>query len=301
MIESKKITVIAIVAMIAALAIVLLMMFLPEGELKETLSAETEPMYASQLFGKDVMTIDIIADETAWQTMLDNAMNEEYISADVVINNKKFSNVGIRPKGNNSLQQVSSSDSDRYSFKIKFDEYVSGQTCYGLDMLVLNNMIGDATCMKEYTAFDMMKTMGIETPYFNYADISLNGEKWGFYFAMEAYNDSYEQRVNGDESGVLYNVKISNGMGGKDNGAMDFSSFDGDFRKSFSENETAPSDNNTESNSFDKGFSRGGKGEFGGGGMGAGSTGGALLYTDDNSSSYSAIFSNAVGNDSDEE
>ena len=295
MIESKKITAIAIVSMVLALGIVLVMIFLPEGKAKDTLTAKNEPMYASQLFGTKVMTIDIIADETAWQTMLDNAMSEEYISADVVINNKKISNVGIRPKGNNSLQQVSSSDSDRYSFKIKFDEYVDGQTCYGLDMLVLNNMIGDATCMKEYTAFDMMKSLGIETPYYNYADISLNGEKWGLYFAMEAYNDSYEQRVSGDESGVLYNVKISNGMGGNDNGAMDFGSFSGEFEKSFSQR----GNNSAESpEGFDRGETRGG---FGGGGMGAASTGGALLYTDDNSSSYSAIFSNAVGNGSTEE
>ena len=272
------------------------MVFIPEGEAKDALTAKNEPMYASQLFGTEVMTIDIIADETAWQNMIDNAMSEEYISADIVINNKKISNVGIRPKGNNSLQQVSSSDSDRYSFKIKFDEYVDGQTCYGLDMLVLNNMIGDATCMKEYTAFDMMKSLGIETPYYNYADISLNGEKWGLYFAMEAYNDSYEQRVSSDESGVLYNVKISNGMGGNDNGVMDFGSFSGEFEKSFVQRE-----NNDTENSESRSSGRGGKGGFGGGGMGAGSTGGALLYTDDNSSSYSAIFSNAVGNDSTEE
>ena len=291
MIESKKITVIAAIAMVIAVAIVLAMMLLPEGELKETLSAKAEPLYASQLFGTDVMTIDIIADETAWQTMLDNASSEEYISVDVVINNKKITNVGIRPKGNNSLQQVESSDSDRYSFKIKFDEYVDGQTCFGLDMLVLNNMIGDATCMKEYTAFDMMKTLGIETPYFNYADISLNGEKWGFYFAMEAYNDSYEQRVSGDESGVLYNVKTMGGMGGNNDGAINSEHFRNDFGKDFSETEQ-PTDN-SEKPSFDKGGF--------GGGMGAGSTGGSLVYTDDNSSSYSAIFSNAVGNDSTEE
>lgn len=295
--ENKRTTVIAASAIIIAVAVVLIMLIIPDGELKETLSAKAEPMYASQLFGTEVMTIDIIADETTWQNMLDNAMNEEYISVDVVINGRKFTNVGIRPKGNNSLQQVSSSDSDRYSFKIKFDEYVDGQTCYGLDMLVLNNMIGDATCMKEYTTFDMMKSMGIETPYFNYADISLNGEKWGLYFALEAYNDSYEQRVNsGNESGVLYNVKSVDGMGGNNKDAMNFESFRDDFGKSFSESEK-PAEENSEKQRFGKD----GKGGFGGGGMGAGSTGGALLYVDDSSSSYPAIFSNAVGNDSTEE
>ncbi len=291
MIESKKIGIIAAAAMIIAAAIVLFMLLLPDSELKEALTAKAEPVYANQLFGTDIMTIDIIADEAAWQTMLDNAMSEEYISVDVVINNKKISNVGIRPKGNNSLQQVNSSDSDRYSFKIKFDEYVDGQTCYGLDMLVLNNMIGDAACMKEYTAFDMMKSLGIETPYFNYADISLNGEKWGLYFAIEAYNDSYKQRVSGDDSGVLYNVKTVGGMG--NNAAMNFGSFSGNFEKSFGKRAN-------ESTELPDSFDRNGKDRMGGG-MGAGSSGGALLYTDDSSSSYPAIFSNVVGNDSTEE
>ncbi len=295
MIESKKIGIITAIAMSVAAAIVLLMLFIPEGGVKETLSAKTEPVYASQLFGTEIMTIDIIADETQWQNMLDNAMNEEYIPVDVVINNKKISNVGIRPKGNNSLQQVNSSDSDRYSFKIRFDEYVDNQTCYGLDMLVLNNMIGDAACMKEYTAFDMMKSLGIETPYFNYADISLNGEKWGLYFAIEAYNDSYEQRISGDESGVLYNVKTVGGMGGNDNGMMKSENFSNDFGKGFDKNGNPAADN-----SESQGFDRNGKDRIEGG-IGAGSSGGALLYTDDSSSSYPAIFSNAVGNDSTEE
>ena len=294
MIESKKATVAAIAAIIIAAAIAVLIMIIPDNKTEQALSAKAEPIYASQLFGTDVMTIDIIADETAWQNMLDNASAEEYISVDVIINGQKITNVGIRPKGNNSLQQVASSDSDRYGFKIKFDEYVDGQTCYGLDMLVLNNMIGDATCMKEYTAFDMMKAMGIETPYYNYADISLNGEKWGLYFALEAYNDSYEQRVNGNESGVLYNVKTTDKMGGNDMPQMNFQKPDENFSKTFSENEP-PADNSEMQR-----FGRGGKGGAGGG-MGAGSSGGALLYTDDNSSSYSAIFSNAVGNDSTEE
>ncbi|MBQ8903226.1 MAG: CotH kinase family protein, partial [Oscillospiraceae bacterium] len=285
--KNNKVVVTAVCAIVATVAILMLLIFIPKDET----AAETEPLYASRLFCTDVMTIDIIADETAWQTMLDNAMDEEYISVDVIINGQKITNVGIRPKGNNSLQQVASSDSDRYGFKIKFDEYVKGQTCYGLDMLVLNNMIGDATCMKEYTAFDMMKTMGIETPCYNYADISLNGEKWGLYFALEAYNDSYEQRVKGDESGVLYNVKTTDRMDGEDMPQMEFPEFDENFRKSFSEDEKPAN------NSEKQGFGRGGKG----GGMGAGSTGGALLYTDDNSSSYSAIFSNVVGNDSTEE
>lgn len=289
MIDSKRIGLFAAVFTAAAAVICLILIIIAGSPAAETLSVSSEPPYAEKIFGADIITIDIVADESEWQQMLDNAMSEQYIMADVAVNGTKFSNVGIRPKGNSSLQQVASSDSDRYSFKIKFDEYADGQTCFGLDMLVLNGMLGDATYMKEYTTFDMMKEMGVSTPYFSYAMITLNGEDWGLYFALEAYNDSYKQRVSDDESGNLYNVKSN--MGGD---------FGHDEHDTDMENPPERQDSefreNTE-NSQSRGFGRDGMG----GGMGASSSGGSLVYTDGESSSYPAIFGNAVGNGSGEE
>lgn len=262
MIDSKKLNVISAVFIIMAIIGVIAMIIFGR-EYTYT------PEYAKTVFGTDIITVDIQADEAEWQDMLDNAINEEYIMADVAVNGRKYSCVGIRPKGNNSLQQVYSSDSDRYSFKIKFDEYAAGQTCGGLDMLVLNDMLGDATYMKEYTAFEMMRELGVETPYFGYAKITVNGEDWGLYFALEAYNDSYLQRVSGSESGKLYNVKSA------DQAQPSPLTDSADFRQQ-----------------GHRGF---------GGGMGAANSGGSLLYTDDEISSYSAIFGNAVGGEADEE
>lgn len=289
MIDSKRIGLLAAVSTAAAAVICLILIIIAGSPAAETLSVSSEPPYAEKIFGADIITIDIVADESEWQQMLDNAMSEQYIMVDVAVNGTKFSNVGIRPKGNNSLQQVASSDSDRYSFKIKFDEYADGQTCFGLDMLVLNGMLGDATYMKEYTTFDMMKEMGVSTPYFGYAMITLNGKDWGLYFALEAYNDSYKQRISGDEGGNLYNVKASAG------GDFGHDEHDTDMENP-PERQNSEFRENTE-NSQGRGFGRVGMG----GGMGASSSGGSLVYTDDESSSYSAIFGNAVGNGSDEE
>lgn len=279
MIDSKKLDIISAIAVAAAVIAVIFMIIFGREYVYI-------PEYAQTVFGADIITVDIQADETDWQNMLEDAINEEYIMADVTINGKKYSCAGIRPKGNNSLQQVYSSDSDRYSFKIKFDEYVSGQTCDGLDMLVLNNMLGDATYMKEYTAFDMMRELGVETPYFGYSKITVNGEDWGFYFALEAYDDSYKQRVSGNENGTLYNVKsmdMDMNIGTNNNNSI------GDI--------AATPDKRSAESFF--------PGEFGGmekgggfGAMGAANSGGSLVYTDDNISSYSAIFGNVVGNGS---
>ncbi|RYD04971.1 hypothetical protein N752_11875 [Desulforamulus aquiferis] len=152
---------------------------------------------------RNIISIEIIADDTEWQAMLDNAIEEEYIKVDVVVNGIKFKDVGIRPKGNSSLTQVASTDSDRYSFRLKFDKYVEDQTCFGLESFVVNNMLGDNSYMKEYISYDLMKTIGVESPYFGFSNITVNGKSWGLYLAVELYNDSYEERVFDDTSGML--------------------------------------------------------------------------------------------------
>ncbi len=135
--------------------------------------AVTATAYADEMDKSAVMTVSISADPEAWQAMLDNAEAEEYISADVTINGVTITNVGIRPKGNSSLSSIARDETtDRYSFKIKFDEYVDGQTWLGLDKLVLNNNYSDASSMKEYLSYDIMSYIGVDAPLYSYADIS---------------------------------------------------------------------------------------------------------------------------------
>lgn len=215
MIQSKKINI--IVALAVAFALIVSIVFVVIGNTRTTIVNKIEAEYATKIFGTDIISIEIIADEADWQAMLDNAISEQYIMADVIVNGTKFQNVGVRPKGNSSLTQVASSDSDRYSFRLQFNEYIKEQTCFGLESFVVNNMLGDSTYMKEYVSYEMMQEVGVDVPYFGYANIKVNGENWGLYLAVELYNDSYEQRVFGDTSGMLYNVK-SMDMGGNEGG-----------------------------------------------------------------------------------
>lgn len=104
-------------------------------------------------------------------------------------------------------------NTDRYSFKIKFDEYVEGQTWKGLDKIVLNSNYSDATSMKEYLSYDIMSYIGVNAPLFSYADISVNGETWGFYLAVEDMDSGYLDRVF-DGEGELYKPDNDMEMGG---------------------------------------------------------------------------------------
>lgn len=276
MIESKKITAVTAIAVCVALITTFLMIGLGDGE---TAKAARQPGYVTQLFGGEVISIQITADETDWQEMLDNASAKEYIMADVTVNGVKFQNVGVRPKGNASLSQTTSSSSpERYSLRISFDEYIENQTCFGLDTLILNNMISDSTYMKEYISQDIMRYIGVESPLTGYADISVNGEGFGFYVALEYYGDSYTKRVYEDKTGNFYNVKTMQMGGG---GAAE-------NREDQNNQEGQPGGDDWNDR---EGFI----------GRGGGSSGGTLQYTDDDISSYSAIFENSIGNVSESE
>ena len=248
-----------------------------------------EQKYESTVFGQNVVQIDIVTDENTWQSILDNALEEQYTAVSVTINGKTYDNVGISPKGNSTLTRVASSDSDRFSFKIKFDEYIDDMTLDGLDVLVLNNIIDDNSYIKEYIAFDMMNYLGVPSSLYTYASLSLNGENIGFYLALEGYNDSFEMRNFGTEEGEMYSAK-SMEMGGDMGGGRD--NADMPQRSDREQTESSEAAVETVANRADKGGMMGGRGS---------SSGTDLVYTDDEIDSYSGLFDNAVGSDATDE
>lgn len=223
MISYKHITKIIGVIMAAAVALCFWMMAFSQ-EVVETLGGVRVSMaYEEALFDtEEPLRIDIQMARDQWEEMLENAMAEEYYSCDVVINDQKVCNVGIRPKGNTSLSAIAMNpDTDRFSLKLEFDRYVEGQTCLGLDKLILNNNYADATNMKEALVYDMYQYLGADASLYNYAGISLNGEYLGVYLALEAVEESFLMRNYGTADGSLYkpdNMKMGGGAGSGDFG-----------------------------------------------------------------------------------
>ncbi len=171
--------------------------------------------YETALFDtSSILSLNIQMDEDDWNKMLENATEEKYYQCNVEVNGTMFYQVGIRPKGNTSLTSIANDDTtDRYSFKLEFDHYVDGQTCFGLDKLILNNNYADATNMKEALIYDMYQYLGADASLYNYAKISVNGDYWGVYLALEGVEDSFQLRNYGTEDGELYKPE-SMDMGG---------------------------------------------------------------------------------------
>lgn len=236
--------------------------------------------YETALFDtSSILSVNIQMDEADWNDMLENATAETYYQCNVEVNGTMFYQVGIRPKGNTSLSAIANDDTtDRYSFKLEFDHYVDGQTCFGLDKLILNNNYADATNLKEALIYDMYQYLGADASLYNYAKISLNGEYWGVYLALEGVEDSFQLRNYGTESGELYKPE-----------SMDM----GDGGPPDAPNQTDTPNQTDAAENAEPGQRPEGDAEPPGG-MGRNSGGADLNYTDDDLDSYETIWDGEV-------
>ncbi|MDE7234891.1 MAG: CotH kinase family protein, partial [Ruminiclostridium sp.] len=178
--------------------------------------------YENRIFDQSrVHSIDIVTDD--WEGFLETCEREEYAPCTVIIDGEAFKNVGIRGKGNTSLRSVASLGSSRYSFKLEFDQYDGTSSYHGLDKLCLNNIIQDNTFMKDYLAYTLMDRFGADAPLCSFAYLTVNGEDWGLYLAVEGVEESFLQRNYGNGYGNLYKPDSTDLGGGRGNG-KDFDS-----------------------------------------------------------------------------
>lgn len=165
-----------------------------------------------EVFPQDkIIDVKVTMSSDDFQDMLDNASQEEYKPASVEYNGTTIDNVAIRTKGNLSLRSVVNSDSDRYSFKIAFDEYIGSQNLHGVTKINLNNNYSDPTYMREFLSYELAEKMGLPTPKYSYVRLYVNNELKGLYLAIEQFGTAYLNRNFQNTSGAFY--KANGGSG----------------------------------------------------------------------------------------
>ncbi len=264
-------------------------------------SRKTSLTYAKHLFDQStVHKIEITMD--GWDDFIDNCTDEKYRACAVTIDGEAQGTVGIRAKGNTSLSSMAQYDNDRYSFKIEFDHYQKKKTYRGLDKLSLNNIIQDATYMKDYWSYTFMNQMGLASPLCSYTEIYVNGEYWGLYLAVEGVEEAFLERNYGEDYGELYKPDSLSFGGGRGNGqTFDMQDFEKKLQGDDTEERAAADENAANDNAAPtmpqdiQRAARINRGDFkqGGGMGGMGSSDVKLQYIDDDPDSYANIFDNA--------
>jgi spore coat protein H len=135
-----------------------------------------------------------------WDSLTAGYAGDYYIKGDVEIDGVMMLNCGVKMKGNSSYNNPSI----KKSFKLDFNEYVSGQDHDGLKKLNLNNCFKDPTFLREKLMLDFIRENNGYGPRCHYANVYLNNVLWGLYTSVEEIDKTFLEANFGDKRGNLF-------------------------------------------------------------------------------------------------
>ncbi len=181
-----------------------------------------------------VKRLDFVISEERWQAMLDDMTNQFgsfgsgggrgglvetadnpiFVPGEVYYNGKQWYKVGLRFKGNSSLQSSWGSGILKLSFKLDFDQFedeypqIDNQRFYGFKQLSLKNNFNDATMMREKVGADIFRSAGLASShtafYTLYVDHGNGPEYFGVYTLVEEIDNTVIKTQFPSDDGNLY-------------------------------------------------------------------------------------------------
>jgi len=109
-----------------------------------------------------------------------------------------LTDVGFRLRGNTSRY------AQKKSFKLSFNEYVSGRRYQGVKKINLNGEHNDPTLIREKLFYDCWLKAGMAERRTNFVMLFINQVYYGLYTNLEEFDKDWLQRVYGENSGNLY-------------------------------------------------------------------------------------------------
>jgi len=202
----------------------------------ETHSKNADPNLLEVFDNTQVKRFDFVIIEDRWESMLDD-MTELYgsfgssfgggpgggltekddpifVPAEVFYNGIEWYRVGIRFKGNSSLQSSWQNGILKLSFKMDFDEYeddypqIDNQRFYGFKKFSLKNNYDDKSFLRDKVASDIFANAGLavsHTAFYElYIDHGDGPEYFGLYTLVEEVDNTVIKTQFSDDDGNLY-------------------------------------------------------------------------------------------------
>ena len=128
---------------------------------------------------------------------------KDYARATFYEGDTVYQNVGVRLKGGWGSFRMFDGKS-KAAFTIKFNEFEKGQRFHGLRRIVLNNAVQDPSYLHEYLGYSLFRDAGIPAPRIAFANLHVNGERYGLYVQAEAVTKDFLTRWFEKTKGNLY-------------------------------------------------------------------------------------------------
>lgn len=200
---------------------------------EDTHSKEADPNFGEVFDNSTVKRLDFVITDERWQGMLTDMENTYgsfgsggggglletdenpiFVPGDVYYNGKQWYKVGLRFKGNSSLQSSWNSGIMKLSFKMDFDEFedeypqIDNQRFYGFKKFSLKNNYDDNSQMREKVGSDVFRRAGLAAPhtafYTLYVDHGDGPEYFGLYTLVEEVENTVIKTQFSDNDGNLY-------------------------------------------------------------------------------------------------
>jgi len=179
------------------------------GSPSSSASASTSPTSGVPAGGAPIFDASVLhearldLDPSAWQALRDNYLSNQYYAANWSVDGVPISQVGVRSRGEGSRNE------EKPGLKLDFNKYVPGQEYYGYKTLVVDNLVTDASLLRERLSFLVFEAMGIPAPRNAFAKLTVNGQYWGVYALTEPVSKPFLKSRLGEESGNLFDYEWS--------------------------------------------------------------------------------------------
>ena len=200
-------------------------------------SKDADPNFEEVFQDNTVKRLDFVITKERWQSMLDDmtntygvfgassgggqgggliTTNEDpiFVPGEVFYNGKQWYRVGLRFKGNSSLQSSWRNGILKLSFKMDFDEFednypqIKNQRFYGFKKFSLKNNYEDKSFLREKIATDIFRNSGLAAShaafYTLYIDYGDGPKYFGLYTLVEEVDGSVLDTQFSSDNGNLY-------------------------------------------------------------------------------------------------
>ena len=189
-----------------------------------THSNDVDPNYAEVFDDTLVKRLDFVVTADRWQSMLDDMTatygafgqasgpglietDEDpiFVPADVYYNGTQWYRVGIRFKGNSSLQSSWQRGILKLPFKLDFDEFeddypqIDNQRFYGFKKFSLKNNFEDQSQLREKVAADVFRKAGVPVSHTAFYTLYVDHGNGPVYFGLYTLVEEVDGEVLGSQ------------------------------------------------------------------------------------------------------
>ena len=154
------------------------------------------------LFAEDtIQDISLTINTRDWTELKDKYTENTYYLADLRWRGLTVRNIGIRSRG------ATSRSATKPGLRLDFDRYSLTQEFLGFKSLVLDNMVQDATMLRDRVAMKFFREMELPAPRVVHARLTVNNQFLGLYALVEPIDKKFLKRTLGENDGYLYEFK----------------------------------------------------------------------------------------------